>query len=114
MNDSLFRYGLQGLFKAQQSEKEVDDLTKAFFSRSVEGKSSDLYADITLNEFREVFKVAAYDANNPSKDGRLRRDIGSCNGLARSLGCSSDKAARFLGVYKDVHAILKGIRDSIV
>lgn len=96
---NFFVFGFTGLLKPAS----FSEFARLVYS---EGLSAGAFIDVTMRDFLPVFKCAFADLLNPTKDGKSRTDIGTVNGLGRSLGCSKVKAKRLLDAYIDIAGIL--------
>lgn len=100
----LFVFGLSGMLR---------DGALYEFERMVHAKGCELGNSLTrvsLDDFRPVFRCAWKDLCYPcSEVGTVRGDIGTLRGLARALGCSTDKAKRMMVFYEDTADLLLGL-----
>lgn len=96
---NFFVFGFAGLLKSGSFTE---------FARLVymKGLATGAFVDVTMRDFLPVFKCAFADLLDPTKDGMARVDIGTVNGLSRSMGCSRVKAKRLLSAYIDIAGIL--------
>ena len=83
----------------------MDEFLRLAYSLGIERSNSFTY--YAINDVRPVFWLAWGDMLEPcDAKGRARSNMGSRNEIARVMGCSASKAARFEVVYEDVSRLL--------
>jgi hypothetical protein len=85
----------------------MDEFLRLAYVEGLERNNS--FTIHALKDVRPVFWLAWGDLLEPCKDGKVRLNIGSRNEIARVMGCSASKAARFEQVYEDSAVILLGL-----
>lgn len=101
---NLFVLGWCGLLR----ETALEEFLRLAYVEGLERSNS--FTLHALKDVGPVFWLAWGDLVQPCDDqGRQRIHIGSRNEIARVMGCSASKAARFEAVYEDAGVILMGL-----
>ena len=104
---NFFVLGFTGLL----TSASIIEYSRLVYTAGINENNS--FTSVTMQDYAPVFAVAFNDLLNPcSKSGKTRTNIGTRNGLARSLDCSTAKAARLLECYNDTaHILLKSAQE---
>ena len=104
---NFFVLGFTGMLQSGSA----DEFRRLIYAEGIKADCS--FTDVTMKDFAPVFAVAWGDLIDPCSGSNAQRSgIGTIGGLARSLGCSKDKAKRLLECYKDIaHIIMQAASE---